>query len=78
MSALAPAFRTRASSAPLPSRQRPCPTSLWLSLPGHARAWPLTPPRPVPFRSAPCLAVAPCAPDRLTARTRQSQQQVTP
>lgn len=78
MSALAPAFRTRASSAPLPSRQRPCPTSLRLSLSSHARAWPRTQPRPVPFRSAPRLAAAPCAPDGLTARTRQSQQQVTP
>lgn len=78
MSALAPAFRTRASSAPLPSRRRPCPTSLRLLLPGHARAWPMTPPRPVPYRSAPYLAAAPCTPDRLTARTRQSQQQVTP
>lgn len=78
MSALAPAFRTRASSAPLPSCRRPCPTSLRLSLSGHARAWPITPPRPVPFRSAPCLAAALRASDRLTARTRQSQQQVTP
>ena len=77
MSALAPAFRTRASSAPLPRRRRPCPTSLRLSLSGHARAWPMTQPRPVPFRSAPRLAVAPCTPERLTARTRQSQQQVT-
>lgn len=77
MSALAPAFRTRASSAFLPCRRRPCPTSLRLSLPGHARAWPMTQPRPIPFRSAPRLAAAPCALDRLTARTRQSQQQVT-
>jgi hypothetical protein len=78
MSALAPAFRIRAPSAPLPSRRLPCPTSLRLSLSDHARAWPITPPRPVPFRSTPRLAAAPCAPDRLTARTRQSQQQVTP
>lgn len=78
MSALAPAFRTRASSAPLPSRRRPCPTYLRLSLPGHTRAWPMTQPGPVPFRSAPRVAAAPCTPDRLTARTRQSQQQVTP
>lgn len=78
MRALAPAFRTRASSAPLPSRQRPCPTSLRLSLPGHARAWPLTQPRSVHYRSAPYLAAAPCTPDQLTARTRQYRQQVTP
>lgn len=78
MSALAPAFRTRASSAPLPNRRRPCPTSLRLSLSGHARAWPITPPRPVPFCCAPCLAAALRTPDRLTARTRQFQQQVTP
>ncbi len=78
MSALAPAFHTRAPCAPLPSRRRSCPTSLWLSLAGHARAWPPTPPQPVPFCSAPRSAADPCAPNRLTARTRQSQQQVTP
>ncbi len=78
MSALAPAFRTRAPSAPLPSRRLPRPTSFRLPLPGHARAWPMTQLNPAPFRSTPCLAAAPCAPDRPTALTRQSQQQVIP
>lgn len=78
MSALAPAFRTRASSAPLPSRRRPCPTSLRLPHPGQASAWRMALPRPVPFSSAPCLATTLRTPDRLTALTRQSQQQVTP
>lgn len=72
MSALAPAFRIRAPSAPLPSRRLPCPTSLRLPPPGQARAWRMALPRPVPFSSAPCLATA------LRARTRQSQRQVTP
>ncbi len=78
MSALAPAFRTCASSAPLPSRRLPRPASFRLPLPGHASAWPMTQPHPAPFRSTPCLAAALCAPDRPTALTRQSQQQVTP
>lgn len=78
MCALAPAFRTRAPCAPLPCRRPPGPTSFRLPLSRHARAWPMTQPRPVPFRSAPYQAAAPCAPDRLTARTRQSRQQVTP
>lgn len=72
MRALAPAFRTRAPRVPLPCRRRPFPTSLRLPLTAHAR------PCPRPFSSAPCPAAALPLPDRLTALTRQSQQQVTP
>lgn len=78
MRALAPAFRSRAPCAPLPCRRPPCPTVFQRPPARHARAWPSALPRPASFRSAPYRVAAPCAPDRLTALTRQSQQQVTP
>lgn len=78
MRALAPAFRTRAPRAPSPRRRLPYPTPIRLPLTSRARSRAAALFHPLPFRSAPNPAAALRLPDRLTALTRQSRQQVTP